>query len=135
MLDAIDSAGTGLSAYRTMLDTTAYNIANVNTARATNQPAFAGQYVQLQELGAGADGVGQGVEVKSLQTGDTTGRMTYDPTNPLADTQGYVRLPDIDLSDQMTNMIIAERGFQANASAVSRAKDVYDAAIAIGKGA
>lgn len=138
MLDAITTAGSGLAAYQTFLDTTAYNIANVNTARAANQPAFAGQYVDLQEVtGAtpGSLGVGTGVEVRALRTGDTTGRLAYDPTNALADAQGYVRMPNIDLSSEMTNLIVAQRAFQANAQTVDRAKDVYQAAIAIGKGA
>jgi flagellar basal-body rod protein FlgC len=139
MFTAMNTAGSGLSAYQTFLDTTAYNIANVNTARRTDQAAFSGQYVQLQEVtgsptSAVSSQVGRGVSVTSLQTGDPAGRIVYAPDNPLADAQGEVRMPDIDLSDQMSNLIIAQRAFQANATTVDRAKDVYQAAIAIGKG-
>ncbi len=61
------------------------------------------------------------------------GKLVYSPTNPLADEQGYVRMPDIDLGTQMTNLLIAQRGYQANISAISRATDAYQAALQLGK--
>ena len=56
------------------------------------------------------------------------GSSTYDPTNPMADKTGYVRRPDIDLSQQMGNLIMAQRAFQANAQVVDRAKEMYQSA-------
>ena len=52
----------------------------------------------------------------------------------MADAQGMVRLPDVDLSEQMTQLIMAQRGYQANLSVVQRATDAYNAALQIGKG-
>jgi flagellar basal body rod protein FlgC len=46
---------------------------------------------------------------------------------------GYVRLPDIDLGTQMADLIMAQRGYQANAAVVDRAKDSYQAALEIGR--
>ena len=43
----------------------------------------------------------------------------YDPSHPLADEEGMVRLPDIDLSDQMTQLMIAQRGYQANSKTIT----------------
>jgi len=37
-----------------------------------------------------------------------------DPENPLADADGYVRAPDTDLASQMTQLVMAQRGFQAS---------------------
>jgi flagellar basal-body rod protein FlgC len=65
--------------------------------------------------------------------GDPAGRVVNDPSNPLADAQGNVRMPDIDLGDQMVQMLVAERGYQANLATVSRAKDSYQAALELGK--
>ena len=42
-------------------------------------------------------------------------------------------MPDIDLSTQMTDLIMAQRGYQANAAVVDRAKDSYQAALEIGR--
>ena len=47
----------------------------------------------------------------------------YEPDNPVADAKGYVRYPDIDLSTQMGALIMAQRGYQANAGVVDRAKE------------
>lgn len=134
MFDAINTSGTGMTTYRTWIDVLADNIANVNTVKPMSGPAFQAQFVQAQEIAAGPDGVGRGVQVEALPTSSAQGIPTYDPGNPLADAQGYVRRPDIDLSQQMGDLILAQRAFQANANAVQRSTDVYDSAIAIGKG-
>ncbi|MDT4934672.1 MAG: flagellar basal-body rod protein FlgC [Pseudonocardiales bacterium] len=134
MFDAIDTSGTGLSVYRTWIDAIANNIANVNDETPMSGPAFQAQYVQATPVGNGIDGVGHGVQATGLPGSSATGIPTYDPASPVADANGYVRRPDIDMSQQMGNLIMAQRAFQANANVVDRAKDVYEAAIAIGKG-
>jgi flagellar basal-body rod protein FlgC len=58
----------------------------------------------------------------------------YEPKNPLADKDGYVRYPDIDLGDQMAQLIMAQRGYQANLSVIDRATKSYQAALQLGKG-
>ena len=67
--------------------------------------------------------------------GDPKGRLVYDPQNPLADKQGMVRMPDIDLGSQMAQLIMAQRGYEANLAVVDRAKSAYEAAIQLGKSA
>jgi flagellar basal-body rod protein FlgC len=134
MFDAIDTSGTGLSTYRTWLDVIANNIANVNDISPTSGAAFQAQYVQAQPTAQGPDGIGHGVEVTGLPTSSPTGIPTYDPENPLADANGYVRRPDIDMSEQMGNLIMAQRAFEANANLVDREAEVYKSAIDIGKG-
>ena len=65
------------------------------------------------------------------QYGDATGMVTYDPTNPLADKNGLVRRPSENLGDQMTNLIIAQRGYQLNLAVIDRAKISYQQALDI----
>jgi flagellar basal-body rod protein FlgC len=57
--------------------------------------------------------------------------VTYDPTNPLADKDGLVRRPSENLGDQMTNLIIAQRGYQLNLAVIDRAKSSYQQALDI----
>ena len=54
--------------------------------------------------------------VKSTQLGDAAGRIVYQPDHPLADADGNVKYPDIDMGEQMGALIIAQRGYQANAA-------------------
>ena len=82
----------------------------------------------------GPDGIGRGVRVTALPLSSREGIPTYDPTNPVADAEGYVRRPDIDMNQQMGDLILAQRAFQANANAVERSTAMYESAIAIGKG-
>jgi flagellar basal-body rod protein FlgC len=126
--DAIGIAGTALTVHRKWLDAVSDNLANMNDATSTNGPAFQARYVEAAES---ADG--QGVYVKSTPQGDAEGRVVYQPDHPLADAAGYVRYPDIDLAEQMGALIIAQRGYQANAQVVDRARETYLAALEIGK--
>jgi flagellar basal-body rod protein FlgC len=133
IFSAINASGTGLSTMRSWLDVLANNIANVNTVKPTSGPAFQASYLEVSEIPDNGSGAGGGVEVTDLRKSDPAGRLTYLPSSPLADAKGYVRLPDIDMGEQMGNLIMAQRGFQANAAVVDRARDVYEAAINIGK--
>ncbi|GAB3127327.1 flagellar basal body rod protein FlgC [Glaciibacter psychrotolerans] len=126
--DAIGIAGSALSLHRKWLDAIADNLANVNTATSTDGAAFQARYI-VAEAGAGQGGV----FVAGAAFGDPEGRLAYEPTNPLADAKGYVRYPDIDMGSQMSQLILAQRGYQANAAVVDRAKGSYEAALQIGR--
>jgi flagellar basal-body rod protein FlgC len=128
MLDAIGIAGTALTVHRKWLDAVSDNLANVNTATSTDGDAFQARYVLAQ---AGAENTG--VYVAGTELGDATGRIVHEPDHPLADAEGNVRYPDIDMSEQMGSLIMAQRGYQVNAAVVDRAKETYQAALQIGR--
>ena len=132
LFNAIDTAASGVTVYRKWLDAVSDNIANVDTARRTSEDAFQARYViaQARDYGVGNGGV----QVGGIALGDAQGRVVHDPENALADADGNVRMPDIDLSSQMTQMIMAQRGYQANLATVERAQEAYRQAIQIGKG-
>jgi len=125
---AIGIASTGLTVHQKWLDAIADNLANMDDATAMSGPAFQAKYVVAQ-----ASSSGEGVAVAGIALGDATGRVVNDPTNPLADANGNVRYPDIDQAEQMTNLIMAQRGYQASAAVVDRAKETYQAALQIGR--
>ena len=127
--NAIGVAGTGVTVYRKWLDAVSDNIANIDNVSRTSDKAFQARYVIAQEA---ADG--NGAQVGGIALGSAEGQLQYDPQNPLADTEGYVRRPDIDLGSQMAQMIMAQRAYQANLAVVDRARDSYNAAINLGKG-
>ena len=130
MFGAFDVAGSGLRTTRKWLDAVSDNIANLSTARRTDEEAFRARMVVAQAEGYGSAG---GVRVAGAVYGDPAGRLVHSPDHPLADEEGMVRMPDIDLSDQMTQLMIAQRGYQANLSVVERAKDAYSAALRLGQ--
>ena len=127
--NAIGVAGTGVTVYRKWLDAVSDNIANIDNVTRTSEPAFQARYIIAQEAQDG-----NGAQVGGIAYGSADGRLEYDPDNPMADTEGYVRRPDIDLGGQMAQMIMAQRAYQANLAVVDRARDSYTAAINLGKG-
>ncbi|MCW2582190.1 MAG: protein of unknown function domain protein [Klenkia sp.] len=131
VFDSISISGSGMTLHRKYLDAVSDNIANINTAAAPDQEAFKERFIVAQAVDYGS-GSG-GVRVAGAAFGSAEGKLVHSPDNPLADDEGYVRMPDIDLGTQMTNLIIAQRGYQANISAISRATDAYQAALQLGK--
>jgi flagellar basal-body rod protein FlgC len=127
-MDAIGIAGSGLDVNRQWLNAISDNIANMNNVSPTSGPAFQARYVVAQ-AGAGTSGV----FVKGTALGDGTGIVKNDPSNPLADAEGNVRVPNIDLGDQMGQLIMAQRAYEANAKVVTSAQTTYQAALSIGK--
>jgi flagellar basal-body rod protein FlgC len=127
---AIGIAGTGMTVNRKWLDAVSDNLANMNNAAPTDGEAFRARFVVAQAMDYGEAG---GVEVAGIELGDAEGRLVHEPGHPLADADGYVRYPDIDMAGQMTSLIIAQRGYQANAAVVDRAKETYTAALQIGR--
>jgi flagellar basal-body rod protein FlgC len=133
---AIGIAGTGLTVYRKWLDAVSDNLSNMNNASATSGEAFQARYVQAQSVNDSVTGEGAGVQVAgTVLSGKSAGRVVYEPDNPLADAEGNVRYPDIDMASQMGQMMMAQRGYQANLAVVDRAKEAYEAALQLGRSA
>ena len=144
----------GLNAQQTRMDTIADNIANVNTLQTPQGGPYQRESVIFQPWAA-AQGVtpptpptpevnGQwatnqplpiGVQAASIATDTTQGRLVYEPSNPLADSGGYVRYPNVNLVTEVSDMMGATRAYQANVTAVNAAKSMATTALSIGKGA
>ena len=136
LFGAINTAGSGLGVFRTWMDAISDNIANLNTVRSMDDSAFQARYVVARSVAEGRanqPGIGGGSEVAGVVFGDAEGKVVYEPGHPLADENGLVRYPDTDLGDQMTQLLVAQRGYQANLAVVDRVKDAYQQALSIGK--
>ncbi len=129
MFGAFDTATTGVTLGRTMLDVIGNNIANANTVRAAGEAPFRASLVVAQTL----PGTG-GVAVTGTVEQGGAAEVVYDPENPLADASGYVTRPKVDLTEEMTNMMMASRLYQANISVMQQARDSYSQALRIGQG-
>ena len=140
MLSIFNISSTGVNFYKNSLDAIAYTVANINTVRSMEQGAVRRQTVvgtadaspAPSMVGTGGT-VGNGVSFKMVQSDSGEGLVTFDPEHPLANEDGYVRRPDIDLTTEMADMIIAQRGYQANLAVIQRATESYQAALQLGK--
>jgi flagellar basal-body rod protein FlgC len=129
MFGAIDTASSGVTLGRVWLDATSDNIANVDTVRPAGEEPFRAKLVVARSVGAQG-----GVAVTGIEEQGGPPDLVFDPDNPLADADGYVTRPKVDMTDEMTNMMMAQRLYQANLSVMQTARDTYSAALRIGSG-
>jgi flagellar basal-body rod protein FlgC len=141
-MNALDISASALSAQRTRMSAIAGNIANAGTTRdADGKPA---PYRRLEVLFAsGAPGAssaekgGPGVRVQAVREDRQPFRWAYEPTHPDAvrdpssDRNGYVLLPRINVVEEMVDMMLASRAYEANLSAIEVTKAMHSAALRI----
>ena len=133
MFDTLGISASGLMVNRKWMDAVSDNMSNLNTVNPYDQDPFKERLVVALAVDYGS-GTG-GVRVARVEFGgDPEGRIVYEPDHPLANEEGYVRYPDIDMGDQMVSLMMAQRGYQANLAVVERATNAYQAALRLGKG-
>ncbi len=134
LFSAIDVGRTGLGFSHYWLDTIAHNIANVNTTRPTDQDPFRAIRVVAQPLGAEPyAATGSGVAVREIVRTDAEAPLVHDPDNPMADADGMVQGAAVDLGTEMTDLILANRTYQANLRTVETAREAYQSALRLGQ--
>jgi flagellar basal-body rod protein FlgC len=139
LFDAIDIAGSGLTAERLRMDVTAENLANAQTTRAADGGPYHRKEVVLQQAGGstfatmltGAIGgvraaqEPRGVEVAAIVEDQTAERLVYDPSHPDADANGYVAMPNVNPVTEMVDLISASRAYEMNVTAMQAAKQNF----------
>ena len=143
-----DIAGSGMAAQSIRLNTTASNMANADTAASSTgevyrakKPVFAAvQFQTLNDMNAtGMGGMGsageesQGVLVKDIVESDAPLDMRYEPHHPLANEEGYVIYPNVNIVEEMTDMLSASRGFQTNVDVMDAAKTMMQRVLSLGQ--
>jgi flagellar basal-body rod protein FlgC len=128
---SLSISGSGMDVYRIWLDAIADNVANINNISATDEPAFQERFVIAR---AREDGnrLG-GARVDRIEFGDPYGETVYEPLHVLADEEGMVRKPEVDITQQMSHLLVAQRAYQANVTAFQTARDAYQRALEIGR--
>ncbi|MBX5436044.1 MAG: flagellar basal body rod protein FlgC [Alicyclobacillaceae bacterium] len=142
-------SASGLTAERLRLDVIANNIANANTTRtadggpyrrevvvlapATSSQTFAAWLNQsLQGSEPGGEPPVGGVQVVGVVQDPGPFKVVYDPSNPDA-VDGYVQMPNVDISTEMTDLVSAARAYEANVTAFDAAKQMDLTALTLGK--
>jgi flagellar basal-body rod protein FlgC len=134
MLNVFSIAGSALTAQSVRLNTTASNMANADSVIAEDgQPYKAKQVVfaARQVQGAGRDAVG--VQVTQVVESAAPMRLIYEPSNPAANAEGYVEMPNVNVVEEMVNMISASRSYQNNAEVMTTAKTLLQRTLQIGQ--
>ncbi len=139
MFRALGIASSGMSAQRVRLEVIASNIANAETTRTADGTPYQRQMAQVEAVNPGVPALpglipafglpetdpsegAMGVRVASITRDETEGPLIYDPGHPDADEAGYVRYPNVSITDEMVDLMSARRVYEANVSVFQAAK-------------
>lgn len=140
ILTGINAASSALEAERIRMEVITQNIANANLAKDLDGKPYQRQQVVFEKLlnqqaGLSADGAGEtGVQVARIEKDHRPPVLTSRPDDPNADPKtGMVAMPDIRIHEEMADMMVASRAFEANLAVVRNARTMALQTLSIGK--
>ncbi|MFM2478373.1 flagellar basal body rod protein FlgC [Celerinatantimonas sp. MCCC 1A17872] len=138
LFNVFDVSGSGLKAQSVRLNTTASNLANADSVSSNfedtyraRKPVFA---AALDQAMGGGPSDAVKVEVKGVVESDAPLRREYNPNHPLADKDGYIYKPNVNVMEEMADMISASRSYQTNVQVADAAKQMLNSTLNLGKG-
>ncbi len=132
VFDSLNIASSGMSAQRLRMNIISANIANADSVKTKEGGPYKRRDVLFESVNYGKFGdVLKEVKVADIVRDDTPPKLVYDPSNPLANKDGYVAYPNINPVVEMVNLIDAMRTYQANASVIDSAKQMVQSALSV----
>lgn len=133
LFSILDISGSALTAQSQRLNTTASNLANADSATSANGTPYKAKQVVFSAQPLSNTDNSVGVRVSSINEDQSPARRVHDPRHPLADKDGYVNMPNVNVIDEMVNMISASRSYQTNAELMNTAKSLLLKTLQIGQ--
>ena len=135
LISGISITADALAAQKTRLDIVAQNIANAQTTRTANGGPYQRQVVSFEsELIKQAGGASlQSVSVSGITADQTPGQRVYNPSHPDAGPDGFVAMPNVNLSYEMVDLITASRAYEANLAFAKDSRQLAQKTLDIGK--
>ena len=144
VFSAMEIVASGLAAERTRLNITSSNLANAGTTRTPEggpyrrrDPVFQSEPVTSKFAELLNDKIARqahGVQTIDIVQDQTPPRMVHDPGHPDADQNGFVAYPNISPVEEMVNMMMAARAYDAGTTAMRMISGMASSALNIGKG-
>ena len=133
LLNVFDIAGSALGAQSQRLNVVASNLANADSAVSANGTPFRAKQVVFSAKPLTPEMQGMGVRVADVIDDPSPARMVYDPKHPMADSSGYVTMPNVSVVDEMVNMLSASRSYQSNVEIMNTAKNLLLKTLTLGQ--
>ncbi|TAK91782.1 MAG: flagellar basal body rod protein FlgC [Burkholderiaceae bacterium] len=140
LLKTFSIASSGVAAQSQRLNVVASNLANADSVAGPDGQTYRARQVVFQAVQAETAQAGEapgaqamGVAVKEVVTDNSPLRRIYDPKHPLADQEGYVSMPNVNVVDEMVNMISASRSYQTNIDVMNTAKTLMMKTLTLGQ--
>lgn len=151
-LSSINIIGSGITAQHLRLDTISENVTNINTTRTEDGGPYRRKVVVFQAQNATRDAfrlamsnarkglvsnarfeTSGGVRVVEIVEDQSDFKLKYDPTDPDANEEGYVELPNVDLVKEITDAMAASQAYSADVTAFNVLKGVISSGLEIGR--
>ena len=134
-MDIFKVSASALEAQRVRMNTIASNMANAHTTRTAAGGPYVRKDVVFSEMPVNSDFAEklEGVKVSAVVQDNKPPLTIYDPGHPDADEKGYVTMPDINVLEEMENMMMAVRAYEANVRAFNMSKGMYQKALELGR--
>ncbi len=132
LFNIFNVAGSGMAAQAQRLNVVASNLANADSTTSANGQPYRAKQVVFSAVPMDGGGA-QGVKVAAVVEDNSPMRMLYDPKHPMANEQGYVSMPNVNVVDEMVNMISASRSYQNNVDVMNTSKTLLLKTLTIGQ--
>jgi flagellar basal-body rod protein FlgC len=143
ILSGMRVSASGMAAQRMRMNTINSNIANVHTTQTPEGGAYRRKEVVFEAI-PDAKSFGEILttqpqrDIARVQATDVlvdrkAPLLKYEPDHPDANEDGYVAYPNINLMEEMANMIMTTRAYEANVSAMNATKDMAMTSLELGR--
>ncbi len=125
-------SGSAMSAQSMRLNTVASNLANADSVVSSDGKPYQSKQVVFKAIQDAATNTST-VQVDRVIEDTKPGKMVYDPKNPMANSDGYITMPNVNVTEEMVNMISASRAYQNNVETMNSAKSMLLKTLNIGQ--
>jgi flagellar basal-body rod protein FlgC len=135
LFKVFDVAGSAMSAETIRLNVTASNLANAQNVGTTEETTYHAKHPVFSSVmqSLNLDSHAQGVKVDEIVESEAPLSSRYQPDHPLANEDGYVFLPNVNMIDEMANMISASRAYESNVQVANTSKQLLLATLKLGQ--
>jgi flagellar basal-body rod protein FlgC len=131
MFRTLGIAASGMTAQRMRLEAIAGNIANSETTRTEDGTPYRRMPPRFQFPSIDPVDAANGVRVAAIQEDLSEGPLVYDPGHPDADEAGYVRYPNVSITEELVDLMSARRVYEANVTVFQSARSMLRRALEI----
>lgn len=137
LFTVMDIASSGMSAQSVRLNTTASNVANANSVSSSYDATYKARHpVFAAEMQRATDEqtAGSKVQVLGVVESQKPLQIEYSPGHPMADDNGYIYKPNVNIVEEMADMMSASKAYETNVQVTDTTKRIFRNVLRLGQG-
>ncbi|MCC2615083.1 flagellar basal body rod protein FlgC [Aestuariibacter halophilus] len=137
LFNVMNIASTGMGAEAVRLNTTASNIANANSVSSSYEATYKARHpVFAAEMDRASQdqSIGKGVQVLGVVESQRPLQIEYSPGHPMADQNGYIYKPNVNVVEEMADMMSASKAYETNVQVADTTKRIFRRVLQLGQG-